>query len=190
MASVILCYYHLHLGSESSYSVNTGVLVVRKVVGVFVVACLFGVLFGTAWAAEPIKIGYLATLTGEGATWGAMNGTERSSRLKRSTRRAAFSVVPLELVRCPRTRGGRHQRGPEAHRGRQGRRDRRHELQRAEYRGRPDRGRGMVRRSAPSRRIRPSRSTPRRKSRGRIPSVSATPTPTRERSWPSTSSTS
>ena len=39
--------------------------------GVFVGACLFGVLFGTAWAAEPIKIGYLATLTGEGATWGA-----------------------------------------------------------------------------------------------------------------------
>ena len=34
-------------------------------------AWLFIVLFGgMSFAAEPIKIGYIATLTGEGATWG------------------------------------------------------------------------------------------------------------------------
>ena len=71
---------------------------VRKVVGVFVVACLFGVLFGTAWAAEPIKIGYLATLTGEGATWGAH---ERDGALLAVEEiNAAGGVLgrPLELV--------------------------------------------------------------------------------------------
>ena len=38
-------------------------------------AWLFIVLFGgMSFAAEPIKIGYIATLTGEGATWGQHEG--------------------------------------------------------------------------------------------------------------------
>ena len=75
-----------------------GVLLVRKVVGFFAVVCLFSLLFGIAWAAEPIKIGYLATLTGEGATWGAHERDGAILAVEEINAAGGLLGRPLELV--------------------------------------------------------------------------------------------
>jgi branched-chain amino acid transport system substrate-binding protein len=63
---------------------------------------LAGVVFGVAascvFAAEPIKIGYLATLTGEGATWGQHERDAATLAVKELNEKGGLLGQPVELV--------------------------------------------------------------------------------------------
>ena len=62
-------------------------------------AWLFIVLFGgMSFAAEPIKIGYIATLTGEGATWGQHERDGALLAVKDINAKGGVLGRPLELV--------------------------------------------------------------------------------------------
>ncbi|MDR3265814.1 MAG: ABC transporter substrate-binding protein [Synergistaceae bacterium] len=53
---------------------------------------------GCAAAAEPIKIGYLATLTGEGATWGQHERDAATLAVKEVNERGGLLGRPVELI--------------------------------------------------------------------------------------------
>jgi branched-chain amino acid transport system substrate-binding protein len=53
---------------------------------------------GCAAAAEPIKIGYLATLTGEGATWGQHERDAATLAIKEVNEKGGLLGCPVELV--------------------------------------------------------------------------------------------
>ena len=62
-------------------------------------AWLFIVLFGgMSFAADPIKIGYIATLTGEGATWGQHERDGALLAVKDINAKGGVLGRPLELV--------------------------------------------------------------------------------------------
>ena len=55
-------------------------------------------LAGCASAAEPIKIGYLATLTGEGATWGQHESDGAKLAVKEINEKGGLLGRPVELI--------------------------------------------------------------------------------------------
>jgi branched-chain amino acid transport system substrate-binding protein len=62
-----------------------------------VLAAVLGVA-GWAVAAEPIKIGYLATLTGEGATWGQHERDAATLAVKEVNEKGGLLGRPVELI--------------------------------------------------------------------------------------------
>lgn len=68
----------------------------RKIWGFIVFLCVFGV--GFASAAEPIKFGYIATLTGDGATWGQHERDGALMAVKEINAKGGLLGRPVELV--------------------------------------------------------------------------------------------
>ena len=64
--------------------------------GMFVLFFLLGGSVG--FAAEPIKIGYMATLTGEGATWGQHERDGALLAIKHINAKGGVLGRPLELI--------------------------------------------------------------------------------------------
>ncbi|MDR1730613.1 MAG: ABC transporter substrate-binding protein [Synergistaceae bacterium] len=64
----------------------------------FLMFMLLLVSGGTAWAADPIKIGYLATLTGEGATWGQHERDAAALAIKEVNAKGGLLGRPVELI--------------------------------------------------------------------------------------------
>ncbi|MDR1378635.1 MAG: ABC transporter substrate-binding protein [Synergistaceae bacterium] len=62
------------------------------------VGVIFGVAASCAFAAEPIKIGYLATLTGEGATWGQHERDAATLAVKELNEKGGLLGQPVALV--------------------------------------------------------------------------------------------
>ncbi|MDR1874599.1 MAG: ABC transporter substrate-binding protein, partial [Synergistaceae bacterium] len=72
---------------------------VKKIAAVLMVVFLAVLLVATfAAAAEPIKIGYLATLTGEGATWGQHERDAAVMAIKEVNAKGGLLGRPVELV--------------------------------------------------------------------------------------------
>jgi branched-chain amino acid transport system substrate-binding protein len=67
-------------------------------VAVVIAAVAFGSVRGEAAPAEPIKIGYLATLTGEGATWGQHERDAAMMAVKEVNEKGGLLGRPVELV--------------------------------------------------------------------------------------------
>jgi branched-chain amino acid transport system substrate-binding protein len=59
---------------------------------------VFAAMAGCVFAAEPIKIGYLATLTGEGATWGQHERDAATLAVKEVNEKGGLLGRPVELV--------------------------------------------------------------------------------------------
>ena len=75
---------------------EVGRVKVSKILGC---ACLLVALFGgMSLAAEPIKVGYIATLTGEGATWGQHERDGALLAVKDINAKGGVLGRPLELV--------------------------------------------------------------------------------------------
>ena len=64
----------------------------------FVCICLLLALAGVAFAADPIKIGYIATLTGEGSTWGQHERDGALMAVKEINEAGGLLGCPVELV--------------------------------------------------------------------------------------------
>ena len=64
------------------------------------VLCFLGVLVftGSAFAAEPVKIGYIANLTGDGATWGKHEYDAAMLAVKEANERGGVLGRPVEFI--------------------------------------------------------------------------------------------
>ena len=64
----------------------------------FISICLLLVFSGIAFAADPIKIGYIATLTGDGSTWGQHERDGALMAVKEINEAGGLLGCPVELV--------------------------------------------------------------------------------------------
>ena len=64
----------------------------------FACVCLLLAFAGAAFAADPIKIGYIATLTGEGSTWGQHERDGALMAVKEINEAGGLLGRPLELI--------------------------------------------------------------------------------------------
>ena len=64
----------------------------------FIITCLLFLFVGTAFAADPIKIGYIATLTGEGSTWGQHERDGALMAVKEINDAGGLLGRPVELI--------------------------------------------------------------------------------------------
>ena len=150
-------------------------------------------LVSVACGAQPIKIGYLANLTGDAATWGVHEKNGALIAVEEINKKGGVLGRPLEVVVYDVT--AKAEDAISAARRLilegQGRRHRRDELQRPEYRhhSHPGAVQGSPDRKLPDQ---PRRDGGPQDQQGhvRTPSGSASPIPTRARSSPSTSSIS
>ena len=65
---------------------------------IFLSVCLLLIFAGALFAAEPIKIGYIATLTGEGSTWGQHERDGALMAVKEINEAGGLLGCPVELV--------------------------------------------------------------------------------------------
>jgi branched-chain amino acid transport system substrate-binding protein len=76
----------------------------RKFLGIVFSIAMLCCMSGWAWGAEPIRIGYLATLTGDGAVWGLAEQAGATFCVKRINDNGGLLGRPVELV-CYDTKG-------------------------------------------------------------------------------------
>jgi branched-chain amino acid transport system substrate-binding protein len=76
----------------------------KKCAGVLLTAIALLFAMGTAWAAEPIRIGYLAALTGDAAGWGQSEYGGARLFVKQLNEKGGLLGRPVELI-CYDTKG-------------------------------------------------------------------------------------
>ena len=76
----------------------------RKYAGVLLTVVVLLFAWGTAWSAEPIRIGYLAALTGDAAVWGQAEHGGARIFVKQINEKGGLLGRPVELI-CYDTKG-------------------------------------------------------------------------------------